>query len=257
MLTSSYAGAPFAGGAVGFLSYGAAKWFEPVLGPMTSEVDDALFLLFRTVLAFDHVKQVVEIRTVAFTDAVSTDAALRRLYHESLSELDRIAQALAAPLSLDAPNGGGNHQREFDLSNFSRADFEQAVRDIKELIAAGECYQTVLSQRFSRPVTVDAVSYYYRALRRTNPSPYMYLLQFGKDALIGASPEMLVRCTGCAWNTGHQPAPCTVVAATPSQPPRRGHAGRRKGARRTPHAGVSDATVLDASPSTAPSTSTG
>ena len=69
------------------------------------------------------------------------------------------------------------------------------MRDIKELIAAGECYQTVLSQRFSRPVTVDAVSL-YRALRRTNPSPYMYLLQFGKEALIGASPEMLVRCTG-------------------------------------------------------------
>jgi anthranilate synthase component 1 len=194
VLARNYAGAPFAGGAVGFLSYGAAKWFEPVLGSMTSEVDDAVFLLFRTVLAFDHVKQVVEIRTLAFTDAVSADADLRRLYQDSLAELDRVAQALAAPLALDAPNASGNGQREFD-SNFSRADFEQAVRDIKELIAAGECYQTVLSQRFSRPVTVDAVSL-YRALRRTNPSPYMYLLQFGEDALIGASPEMLVRCTG-------------------------------------------------------------
>ncbi len=69
------------------------------------------------------------------------------------------------------------------------------MRDVKELIAAGECYQTVLSQRFSRPVSTDAVSL-YRALRRTNPSPYMYLLQFGDEALIGASPEMLVRCTG-------------------------------------------------------------
>jgi anthranilate synthase component 1 len=210
VLTPDYTGAPFAGGAVGFLSYGAAKWFEPVLGSMDSDVDDAVFLLFRTVLAFDHVKQVVEIRTLAFTDTVSTDDDLRRLYRESLAELERIAQALAAPLALDAPGGCGDHQRAFD-SNFSRPAFEQAVRDIKELIAAGECYQTVLSQRFSRPVTVDAVSL-YRALRRTNPSPYMYLLQFdssspagatiasaggpGAQALIGASPEMLVRCNG-------------------------------------------------------------
>ena len=192
-LTRDYTGAPFAGGAVGFLSYGAAKWFEPVLGSMPSEVDDAVFLLFRTVLAFDHVKQVVEIRTLAFTDTAGNDDGLRRLYRESVAELDRIAQALAAPLALDTA-GGGDGQRAFD-SNFSRPAFEQAVRDIKELIAAGECYQTVLSQRFSRPVTVDAVSL-YRALRRTNPSPYMYLLQFGDEALIGASPEMLVRCTG-------------------------------------------------------------
>jgi anthranilate synthase component 1 len=194
VLTRDYSGAPFAGGAVGFLSYGAAKWFEPVLGSMPSEVDDAVFLLFRTVLAFDHVKQVVEIRTLAFTDTASTNDGLCQLYQESLAELERVAQTLAAPLALDAPSSGGDGQRAFD-SNFSRAAFEQAVRDIKELIAAGECYQTVLSQRFSRPVTAGAVSL-YRALRRTNPSPYMYLLQFGNDALIGASPEMLVRCTG-------------------------------------------------------------
>jgi anthranilate synthase component 1 len=195
VLTRDYSGAPFAGGAVGFLSYGAAKWFEPVLGSLPAEADDAAFLLFRTVLAFDHAKQVVEIRTLAFTDGVDGEAELRRRYEAALAELERVAQVLAAPLALDAPvRSAANGPRQF-ASNFQRPEFEQAVRDVKELIAAGECYQTVLSQRFSRPVSAEPVSL-YRALRRTNPSPYMYLLQFGDEALIGASPEMLVRCTG-------------------------------------------------------------
>ncbi|MGA2992532.1 MAG: anthranilate synthase component I family protein, partial [Candidatus Korobacteraceae bacterium] len=214
VLTRDYSGAPFAGGAVGFLSYGAAKWFEPILGDLPAEADDAAFMLFRTVLAFDHAKQVVEIRTLAFIDGASTpatatsalagdpgaggDTELRTLYESALAELERVAQVLAAPLAIDpAPSAAvsaGKSSRQFG-SNFQRAEFEQAVRDVKELIAAGETYQTVLSQRFSRPVAADAVSL-YRALRRTNPSPYMYLLQLGDEALIGASPEMLVRCTG-------------------------------------------------------------
>jgi anthranilate synthase component 1 len=94
-----------------------------------------------------------------------------------------------------APDAG---EVEFE-SNFERAEFERAVAEGKELIFAGECFQIVLSQRFRRRTTADAVAL-YRALRATNPSPYMFLLDFGaaagggRRALIGASPEMLVRC---------------------------------------------------------------
>jgi anthranilate synthase component 1 len=70
-----------------------------------------------------------------------------------------------------------------------------AVRSVKERIAAGDCYQVVLSQRFTRRVKTDAISI-YRALRATNPSPYMYFFRMGDEAIIGASPEMLVRCRG-------------------------------------------------------------
>ncbi len=104
VLTRDYSGAPFAGGAVGFLSYGAAKWFEPVLGELPSDADDAAFLLFRTMLAFDHAKQVVEIRTLAFTGGAN-DSELRKAYEAALAELERVAQLLAAPLALDAPLG--------------------------------------------------------------------------------------------------------------------------------------------------------
>jgi anthranilate synthase component 1 len=80
-------------------------------------------------------------------------------------------------------------------SNWSRAEFEEGVDRIKEHIAAGDCYQAVLSQRFSRSVTADPISI-YRALRTTNPSPYMYFLRMGDETIIGASPELLVRCRG-------------------------------------------------------------
>jgi anthranilate synthase component 1 len=78
-------------------------------------------------------------------------------------------------------------------SNWQRADFENAVVKIKEMISAGECYQVVLSQRFTRKTNADAISI-YRALRSLNPSPYMFLLQIGEQSIVGASPEMLVKC---------------------------------------------------------------
>ncbi|MGI8996031.1 MAG: anthranilate synthase component I family protein, partial [Pyrinomonadaceae bacterium] len=66
---------------------------------------------------------------------------------------------------------------------------------IKEHIAAGDCYQVVLSQKFSARVTATPLAV-YRALRATNPSPYMYFLKLGGESIVGASPEMLVRCRG-------------------------------------------------------------
>src|SRR5437868_5690635 len=80
-------------------------------------------------------------------------------------------------------------------SNWKRKDYENAVRRVQEYIAAGDCYQVVLSQCFAKEVTAAPISI-YRALRATNPSPYMYFFQLGDEAIIGASPEMLVRCRG-------------------------------------------------------------
>jgi anthranilate synthase component 1 len=78
-------------------------------------------------------------------------------------------------------------------SNWPRRDFEAAVGKVKEHILAGDCYQAVIAQQFTKPTTADPVSI-YRALRSTNPSPYMYFLRLGDETIIGASPEMLVRC---------------------------------------------------------------
>jgi anthranilate synthase component 1 len=199
--------APMAGGAVGYLAYEAARWFEPVLAKdLKSQegYDDAVFMLFRTVLAFDRVRQQIEITAVVLTDeAAGNRERLRELYDDAVTETERIERLLsggatlpAATLPADADesravrDGGPGFE-----SNRTREDFEAAVVRIKEHIAAGDCYQAVLSQRFSKPTGVDPVQI-YRALRATNPSPYMYFLRLGDETVVGASPEMLVRCRG-------------------------------------------------------------
>ena len=80
-------------------------------------------------------------------------------------------------------------------SNLTREQFEQAVRQAKEHIAAGDIYQVVLSQRFDADVDADPFTV-YRALRHVNPSPYMFFIRMGPQAIVGASPEMLVRVEG-------------------------------------------------------------
>ena len=80
-------------------------------------------------------------------------------------------------------------------SNWTRRAFEEGVRHVKDYIAAGDCYQVVLSQRFSAQFRGEPLQI-YRALRAINPSPYMFFLRLGDETVVGASPEMLVRCHG-------------------------------------------------------------
>ena len=195
--------APMAGGAVGYLAYDAARWFEPVLeGDLKPGAgrDDAVFMFFRTVLAFDRVRQQIEITSVVMTEEAGENRErLRALYDEAVEETARVegllAGAAVAPGG-NADDGGGVKEagKGFE-SNWTREGFEAGVAQIKEHIAAGDCYQAVLSQRFSKPCVVDPVQI-YRALRATNPSPYMYFLRLGGESVVGASPEMLVRCRG-------------------------------------------------------------
>src|SRR5581483_5115225 len=80
-------------------------------------------------------------------------------------------------------------------SNTTPAEFERMVRAAKDYIAAGDIFQVVLSQRFEAPFELPPFSL-YRALRRVNPSPYLYYLDFGGFALAGSSPEILVKVSG-------------------------------------------------------------
>jgi len=207
--------APMAGGCVGYLGYAASRWFDPAMQAVAGTDDDAVFLIFRTVLAFDHARQQIQIRTLAEVEPGASQEELRRSYESAAAKnrevVRRLSAAVELPIKAEAVGSAG--EAEFD-SNFERAEFERAVAEGKELIYAGECFQIVLSQRFRRKTTADAVAL-YRALRATNPSPYMFLLKLGplpspqhanhgragdpgetgvEQALIGASPEMLVRC---------------------------------------------------------------
>ncbi len=186
------AGLPrFTGGAVGYFDYDAAEWFEPAVraaSPLPDR-DQAGFMVFDTILAFDHVKH----RILAISNArVKPGDDLRKLYAFASAKIEFLERELERGLS--RPPRSATTALEF-RANQTRAEFESSVRRIQEDIAAGEIYQAVLSQRFETSTTAPPFDV-YRALRHINPSPYMYFIRMGKDAIVGASPEMLVRVEG-------------------------------------------------------------
>lgn len=180
----------FVGGAIGYFGFSCSGWFEPKVRRETDrEQAEAEFMFFRSIVAFDHAKQTIKIISLIFRD---DGGDLRQMFDQAVERNASIKEILEnRPLRLPDPtaNEGGTEA----TSNWDRKDFENAVREIKELIAAGECYQVVLSQCFSRPTAASDVAI-YRAMRSLNPSPYMFLLKFGERSVIGGSPEMLVRC---------------------------------------------------------------
>jgi anthranilate synthase component 1 len=188
----------FTGGAVGFFGYDASPWFEPALRGAWSDAaaagqpapeDDAGFMLFDTVLAFDHVKH----RILIIANArITADEELEALYQFACAKIDFLRRELERGLSQPEPVGRPAPEVR---SNVTREAFEGGVRAIKEHIAAGDVYQAVLSQRFDADVAADPFTI-YRALRHVNPSPYMYFIRMGPLAIVGSSPEMLVRVEG-------------------------------------------------------------
>jgi anthranilate synthase component 1 len=192
------AGLPrFTGGAVGFLGYDAVGEFEEVLRVAQDDrptaqddsADDAAFMLFDTVLAFDHVRH----RILIIANArITGDEDLESLYRFCCAKIVFLERELERSLSKSPP------QVKAPLavsSNLSREEFEAIVRMAKEYVAAGDVYQVVLSQRFETAIETDPFTV-YRALRHVSPAPYMYFLRIGGRSIVGSSPEMLVRVEG-------------------------------------------------------------
>ncbi len=183
----------FLGGAVGYISYDMVRHFErlPETASRDLDIPDAILLLVDTLVIFDHVKHHLIILANAHNTG-NPDAA----YDDALRRLDEITTAIDRPLPPIAQAGVPLAQPM--TSNMSRERFEDNVRRAKEYIAAGDAFQIVLSQRFSRQTSAPPLAI-YRALRALNPSPYMFLFESidGNDeeplSLIGASPEMMVR----------------------------------------------------------------
>jgi anthranilate synthase component 1 len=180
----------FTGGAVGYLGYDAAAWFEPVeLQTMGTPEDEAGFMLFDTILAFDHVRH----RLIVIANSrITGDEDLEVLYRTACARIEVLERELDRELSTVRQPRGGHLEV---TSNLTREEFEGIVRTAKEYIAAGDIYQVVLSQRFEASLGADPFTV-YRALRHVNPSPYMYFLRLADRSIVGSSPEMLVRVEG-------------------------------------------------------------
>ena len=185
----------FTGGAVGYLGYETAAWFEPAAARSPDGAspaggqDQAGFMVFDTVLAFDHVQH----RILLIANArISGDEDLRSLYQFACAKIEFLERELERALSLTRV---ASAEPLSLTSNFTQPAFEDIVRQAKEYIAAGDIYQVVLSQRFSADVGVDPFTV-YRALRHVNPSRYMFFVRMGDRSIVGSSPEMLVRVEG-------------------------------------------------------------
>jgi anthranilate synthase component I len=182
----------FCGGAVGYAGYDTVRYVEhlPNAPQDDRRLPDLSFALYDRMVIFDHVSKTVLAVANAMIDAKdvkgSYDKACRRVDHL----VERLQQGVA-DLQLTDIAPVGQVSLPF-TSNFTQAQFEDAVRKCKEYINAGDIFQVVLSQRLkattrARPFDI------YRALRVLNPSPFMFFIKNGSTHLVGASPEIMTR----------------------------------------------------------------
>lgn len=185
---------PFHGGAVGYLSYDIARYFEklPSQNPDPLGLPDALLVFTENLLVFDHVQHVIKVVSNAH---VTGDPA--RAYQRAVAAIRRLSRELRQPLPRTEGQSRPRPLRTALLlrSNVTRAQFLAQVRKAKAYIRAGDIFQVQVSRRLSAEVAVPPFSV-YRALRTINPSPYMFYLRFPECELIGSSPELLLRKTG-------------------------------------------------------------
>jgi anthranilate synthase component 1 len=164
----------------------------PSANPDPMGIPDAVLLRPTVVVVFDSVKDMLTIVTpVRPEKGVSANTALSRA-GEGLSA---IVDALERPLDHSAANGDAGPLTTLPGSNTPPAKYERMVLAAKEYIAAGDIFQVVLAQRFEAPFALPPFAL-YRALRRVNPSPYLFFLDFKDFAVAGSSPEILVKVSG-------------------------------------------------------------
>jgi anthranilate synthase component 1 len=183
---------PLTGGAIGYFAYDMVRLVEriPATGRDDLGLDDCIMMFYLGLVAFDHVRHRAWVIRNVLTDE---PGSLRAKYDAAVREIRRTRRKLEAPLPDKRRRKGSGSLRL--RSNFTKAKYFAAVRKVKSYIRAGDAYQVVPSQRFSAKTSADPFDI-YRALRVVNPSPYPFYLRFDNLAVVGSSPEMLVRVQG-------------------------------------------------------------
>ncbi len=182
---------PMAAGVFGYLGYDMVRQME-ALGPRPAgglDAPDAIFIRPMLLAVFDNVRQEILLITPV---RPSTNEPVMKAWESANALLDAAALKLATPLDPGLRTPAVGDAPAPSRSNMAADEFKAAVLRAKEYIAAGDIFQVVLSQRFSTPFNAPPFEL-YRALRRSNPSPFMFYLNFEDLALVGSSPEILVR----------------------------------------------------------------
>lgn len=182
---------PMAAGVFGYMGYDTVRLIEhlPDVNPDPIGLSDAILIRPTVMVIFDAVKDELTLVTpVRHAADVSADDAYLAASQRLWEATDRLNAPLPHLPTLDQ----GAHAPPNPVSNTSPEDYLAMVAKAKDYIAAGDVFQVVLSQRFTAPFTLPSFAL-YRALRRVNPSPFLYYLNFEGFAIVGSSPEILVR----------------------------------------------------------------
>jgi anthranilate synthase component 1 len=192
----------FFGGLVGYFAYEMVGFFENIPNQLDNE-PYAGFVIPRTMLIFDNARQTLTICVLTFphqthsqepsgSQPLNTNTDFRKLYENAVAETERIAAELEKPMPMPQPK----HTEKLKLRPMlPEEEYYHRVEIIKEHIAAGDLIQCVFSQQFVSEKAPDAVSL-YRALRFSNPAPYLFFMHLSGSVLAGSSPETMIRLEG-------------------------------------------------------------
>ncbi|KAF3898755.1 Anthranilate synthase component I non-proteobacterial lineage [Trichophyton interdigitale] len=183
---------PLTGGAIGYVGYDCVRYFEPKTARPMKDIlciPESLFMLFDTIVAFDHFFQVIKV--ITYLRVPEGDADIEKLYQEAELVLQKMIQKLLDP-KVPMPPQPPIKPDQVYTSNIGQAGYEGHVHRLKEHIGKGDIFQTVPSQRLARPTTLHPFNL-FRHLRSVNPSPYLFYIDCADFQIVGASPELLVK----------------------------------------------------------------
>ncbi|WP_142846996.1 anthranilate synthase component I [Telmatospirillum sp. J64-1] len=182
---------PMAAGLVGYMGYDVVRLVEklPDENPDPIDVPDGIYLRPTVMAIFDSVEDKVIVVTPVRPKA---GVGARAAFGQACERLADVVADFDRPLPYRHERGEDSGEPPVPVPNMSREDFHAMVARAKDYILAGDVFQVVLSQRFAVPFRLPPFAL-YRALRRTNPSPFLFFLDFGRFAIVGSSPEILVR----------------------------------------------------------------
>ena len=182
---------PMAAGVFGYMAYDMVRLMEdlPHIGPDVLGLPDGMLIRPTIMAIFDSVKDEVTVVTPVYPDAALSPKAA---YARACERITGVIDALDRPLDHEAKDEPTSIDIHVASSNTSPREYMDMVLKAKNYIRAGDIFQVVLSQRFETNFELPPFSL-YRSLRRVNPSPFLYFLDFDQFAVIGSSPEILVR----------------------------------------------------------------
>ena len=188
---------PLIAGAIGYFSYDMVRLIERLPAKLRDDIGlfDAVLMFYHGLIAFDHVQHRLWIVRNVYTEG---KGSLQQQYDVAVKEIEKTRKLLEQPVAAEERKRKADKNAAAPLeisSNFKKPAYLAAVRKAKEYIRAGDIFQVVISQRFSAKTQAEPFQI-YRELRALNPSPYLFFLQLNDVAVVGSSPEMLVKVQG-------------------------------------------------------------